>query len=116
MSKDEQEALVQSSWDWIASILESGSPSKAEFIRALLRDSDPAWRRQEVSLIVELSGFAYGKLIDAAREIAASRRDGRPVTDQMVDSLRVADDVLSTVRELFELCEPEHVVLHPSLN
>lgn len=115
-SRDQQEALIERSWERIASIVESGESRDAASVRAVLHAFDTAWQRHEASLIIGLSGFAYGQIMERARQIAASRRSNAPISDQAIDDLRIADDVEKIVRELFALCEPENVEFQPSLN
>jgi hypothetical protein len=115
-SKDRQDTLVESSWDRIASAVRSDGPRDVETVHATLIELNPAWHSEAMSLVVELCGFAYGQVLDRARRIAAARRKRVPISEQTIDELRTADDVLDIVRALFERCEPEAVRFNPSLN
>jgi hypothetical protein len=115
-SQDRRGTLVESSWDRIALAVRSDAVRDADIVHAKLVELSPAWHSETMSLIVELSGFAYGRVLDRARKIAAARRKEAPISYQAIDELRTADDVLDVVRTLFERCEPEEVRFQPSFN
>lgn len=114
--RDKQEALIERAWQRIASLIESGEARDTASVRSALRALDPDWQDQEVSLVVGLSGFAYGQIMERAREIAASRRSNSPINERVLEELRVADDVEEIIRELFKACESNAVEFQPSLN
>lgn len=109
-------ALIESSWLEIASTVRADGPRDPDAVHAALVRLSPRWRNQAVSLVVELCGFAYGKMMDRAREIAAARRKHVPIRDEVIDELQTADDVLQVVNRLFERCELEKSHIRPSLN
>lgn len=109
-------ALIESSWREIASTIKADGPRDPDAVHAALVKLSPRWRNQAVSLVVELCGFAYGKLMDRAREVAAARREHVPIRDEVIDELRTADDVLEVANRLFERCEFEDKPVHPSFN
>ncbi|HMI82022.1 MAG TPA: hypothetical protein VK480_09575 [Solirubrobacterales bacterium] len=108
--------LIESSWLEIASTVRADGPRDPDTVHAALVRLNPRWRNQAVSLVVELCGFAYGKLMDRAREVAAARRERVPIREEVIDELQTADDVLEVANRLFERCEPEEVSTHPSFN
>ena len=115
-SRGGHDALVQSSWDLIAAAVRSHGHRDIETVHASLVDMDSAWASEAVGLTVELCGFSYGQVLNCAKAIAAARRKENEISDQAIDELRTADDVLSIARSLFERCEPQAATLYPSLN
>jgi phosphoribosylformylglycinamidine (FGAM) synthase-like amidotransferase family enzyme len=109
-------ALIESSWHEIALTVRRDGPRDPAAVHAALVELSPRWRNQAVSLVVELCGFAYGKVIDRAREVAAARRQHAPIRDEVIDELQTADDVLQVVNRLFERCDHEDSHVHPSFN
>lgn len=109
-------ALIESSWQEIALTVEADGPRDPDAVHAALIRLNPRWRSNAVSLVVELCGFAYGKVMDRARELAAARRQHAPIRDDVIDELRTADDVLEVANRLFERCEFEKPRVYPSFN
>jgi phosphoribosylformylglycinamidine (FGAM) synthase-like amidotransferase family enzyme len=109
-------ALIESSWHHIASTIRGDGPRDPVAVHAALVELSPRWRNQAVTLVVELCGFAYGKVIDRAREVAAARRQHVPIRDEVIAELQTADDVLQVVNRLFERCDYEQSPVHPSFN
>jgi phosphoribosylformylglycinamidine (FGAM) synthase-like amidotransferase family enzyme len=110
------DALVEGSWDLIASAVRSDGPRDIETVQASLVDMNSAWASEAVGLTIELCGFSYGQILNCAKAIAAARRNQDEISDQAIDELRIADDVLGIARSLFDRCEPEAATFSPSLN
>jgi hypothetical protein len=113
---DPPETIVECSWQRIAAVVKSHESPDPETVHASLIELDPQWKDQALPLAVELCGFAYGQLLDRARQIAAAQRVKRLVSEREIDDLRLADDVLDVVRTLFERYEPNALEIQPSLN
>lgn len=115
MTDEATKRLIGASWCRIAELVSSGEV-RSRSVRSDLRELDPLWAERELSLVVELSGFAYGRLLERTREILDAHRRGQPVDASALDGLQQADDVLLAVRDLFELVEPEYPTADPVLN
>lgn len=102
-----QMQVVLASWELVRERVQASEPVEPPELRAALRRFDSQWSEQELSLAVELAGFAYGRVLDAAKSLAADVRRGRRLNDEVARELRWSDDVLDATHALFAVVNTE---------